>query len=314
MNCLVTGAAGFIGSYLCRRLLDLGHDVIGVDCFTDFYARWIKQQNVEPLVRRKNFRFRAENILDLDLSSLLDRVDVIFHLAAQAGVRTSWGDNFSVYIHNNVLATQKLLEAAKTKPLQRFIYASSSSVYGLTPKLPMSEDGLCRPVSPYGVTKLAAEQLCLLYFKNFEVPTLSLRFFTVYGPGQRPDMAFHRFFKSIAEGKPIVIFGDGQQTRDFTYVEDIVAACLQAVERGRLGEAYNIGGGHREKLEDLVPLFEEVCRRPVTVVWEEEQKGDVRHTFADITRARKELLYSPQTDLREGLSQEWKWIRHLYDL
>ncbi|MGQ9672973.1 MAG: NAD-dependent epimerase/dehydratase family protein [Candidatus Aminicenantales bacterium] len=314
MNCLVTGAAGFIGSYLCRRLLDLGHDVIGVDCFTDFYARWIKQQNVEPLVRRKNFRFRAENILDLDLGSLLDRVDVVFHLAAQAGVRTSWGDNFSVYIHNNVLATQKLLEAAKTKPLQRFIYASSSSVYGLTPKLPMSEDGLCRPVSPYGVTKLAAEQLCLLYFKNFEVPTLSLRFFTVYGPGQRPDMAFHRFFKSIAEGKPIVIFGDGQQTRDFTYVEDIVAACLQAVERGRLGEAYNIGGGHREKLEDLVPLFEEVCRRPVTVVWEEEQKGDVRHTFADITRAIKELLYSPQTDLREGLSQEWKWIRHLYDL
>lgn len=314
MNCLVTGAAGFIGSSLCRRLLDLGHDVIGVDCFTDFYARWIKQQNVEPLVRRKNFRFRAENILDLDLGSLLDRVDVIFHLAAQAGVRTSWGDNFSVYIHNNVLATQKLLEAAKTKPLQRFIYASSSSVYGLTPKLPMSEDGLCRPVSPYGVTKLAAEQLCLLYFKNFEVPTLSLRFFTVYGPGQRPDMAFHRFFKSIAEGKPIVIFGDGQQTRDFTYVEDIVAACLQAVERGRLGEAYNIGGGHREKLEDLVPLFEEVCRRPVTVVWEEEQKGDVRHTFADITRAIKELLYSPQTDLREGLSQEWKWIRHLYDL
>ncbi len=312
MNCLVTGAAGFIGSHLCRRLLEMGHTVIGIDCFTDFYPRWIKERNIAPLLNQKNFSFRPDNILDLDSDRLLDGVQVVFHLAAQAGVRASWGDNFSVYVHHNVQATQKLLEAAKISPIQRFVYASSSSVYGLTPKLPMSEKGLCRPISPYGVTKLAAEQLCFLYYKNFEVPAISLRFFTVYGPGQRPDMAFHRFFRSIAEGKPIVIYGNGKQTRDFTFVDDIVTACLQAVERGQPGETYNIGGGHRERLNDLLSLFEEICGQNISVVREEKQKGDVLHTLADITRAQEELGYSPRANLREGLRQEWDWVRQLY--
>lgn len=312
MNCLVTGAAGFIGSHLCRELLNNGHSVDGIDCFTDFYPRWVKERNIAPLVGRKNFSFCADDVLEVDTNQLLDGVDIVFHLAAQAGVRASWGNNFSVYVQNNILATQKLLEAARSKRLRRFVFASSSSVYGLTPKLPMSEDGLCRPLSPYGVTKLAAEQLCFLYYKNFEIPTISLRFFTVYGPGQRPDMAFHRFFKSIAEGRPIVIFGDGEQTRDFTYVGDIVAACLQAVERGRPGEAYNIGGGHQEKLSSLLPLLEEICGRKVAFVHEEKQKGDVLHTLADISRAREELAYAPRTDLREGLRQEWEWICQLY--
>lgn len=313
MNCLVTGAAGFIGSHLCRRLLAADQAVVGVDCFTDFYPRWVKERNIAPLLGHERFHFREEDLLDLDVGQLLEGVDVVFHLAAQAGVRTSWGENFSVYVQNNILATQRLLEAARERPLRRFIFASSSSVYGLTPRLPMSEDSPCLPLSPYGVTKLAAEQLSFLYFKNFGVPTVSLRFFTVYGPGQRPDMAFHRFFRSIAEGKPLIIYGDGRQTRDFTYVGDVVGACLQAIERGRLGEVYNIGGGHQEKLIDLLPVFEAICGRKVECAWEEKQQGDVPHTLADISRAQEELGYSPATALGHGLKEEWEWIRNLYD-
>jgi len=312
MNCLVTGAAGFIGSHLSRRLLDRGHAVIGLDCFTDFYPRWIKERNVAPLAAKKNFTFWPQDILDLDLGEALQKIEVVFHLAAQAGVRTSWGANFSVYIQNNIQATQRLLEEAKAASLEKFIYASSSSVYGLTPRLPMTEDALVRPLSPYGVTKLAAEQLSFLYFKNYQVPTISLRFFTVYGPGQRPDMAFHRFFKAIAEGKPITVYGDGKQTRDFTYVDDIVDACFQALERGRPGETYNIGGGHRERLDNLLPLLEEICGKNLAIVQEEKQKGDVLHTLADIAKAKAELGYAPRTVLEEGLREEWDWIRGLY--
>jgi len=312
MNILVTGAAGFIGSNLSRRLLEQGDRVIGVDCFTDFYPRWIKQRNLAPLLGQKNFEFLERDLLNLDLGTLLEGVETIYHLAAQAGVRSSWGESFSVYISNNIHATQKLLEASTTRPLDKFVYASSSSVYGLTATLPMSETSLPHPLSPYGVTKLAAEQLCFLYFKNYGLPTVSLRFFTVYGPGQRPDMAFHKFFKLIAEDRPIPIFGDGQQTRDFTYVDDIVAACLTARRDGRPGEVYNLGGGHQEKLADLLPLFEETSRRRVKITWQEQQKGDVRHTFADIGKAGRDLGFRPQAELREGLRREWEWIRELY--
>jgi nucleoside-diphosphate-sugar epimerase len=312
MNCLVTGAAGFVGSHLSRRLLANGHAVIGLDCFTDFYPRWIKERNIAPLVSNKNFTFWPRDILELDLGQALRGIEVVFHLAAQAGVRTSWGANFVVYIQNNIQATQRLLEEVKATSLAKFIFASSSSVYGLTPRLPMTEDALVRPVSPYGVTKLAAEQLCFLYFKNYRVPAISLRFFTVYGPGQRPDMAFHRFFKATAEGKPITVYGDGKQTRDFTYVDDVVDACLEALERGRLGETYNIGGGHRERLDNILPLLEEICQKKLTIVQEEKQKGDVPHTLADIAKAKDELDYAPGTVLKEGLREEWDWIRGLY--
>jgi len=312
MNCLVTGAAGFIGSHLCLRLLEAGYHVIGLDCFTDFYPRWIKEGNLGPLLKNGNFQFLAEDILEADLASILRKTDAVFHLAAQAGVRTSWGEHFSVYIQNNVLATQKLLEAARARSLQKFIYASSSSVYGLTPTLPMSEMNLLRPLSPYGVTKLAAEQLCFLYYKNYGVPAVSLRFFTVYGPGQRPDMAFHKFFKSIAENKPITIFGDGKQTRDFTYIDDIITASQAALLQGRTGETYNVGGGHREKLEDIFPLLEEICQKKVEIRLAEVQKGDVLHTLADIEKAKEDLRYSPRAVLREGLRKEWDWIRELY--
>jgi len=314
MNALVTGAAGFIGSHLSQRLLQEGAHVIAVDSFTDFYPRWIKERNLAPFAGDKNFEFYPQDLLELDLDEILGRVDIVYHLAAQAGVRSSWGENFAVYIQNNIQSTQRLLEKAKGKPLHRLIYASSSSVYGLTPTLPMSETSLLYPLSPYGVTKLAAEQLCFLYFQNYGVPTVSLRFFTVYGPGQRPDMAFHKFFQAIAEGKPIAVFGDGEQTRDFTYIDDIVEAGLSASRLGRPGEVYNVGGGHRERLKDLFPILEEICGRKVEVVPAEKQKGDVAHTFADIQKARLDLGYAPRTALKDGLREEWKWIRALYHI
>jgi nucleoside-diphosphate-sugar epimerase len=312
MKCLVTGAAGFIGSHLSRRLLREGHDVTGVDCFTDYYPRWLKERNLEALRTEPAFSFIERDIRELDLSHLLGGVEAVFHLAAQAGVRSSWGESFSVYIQNNIAATQMLLEAAKKTRLSRFVYASSSSVYGLTPTLPMTELSLLYPLSPYGVTKLAAEQLCFLYFKNYRVPTVSLRFFTVYGPGQRPDMAFHKFFKAVAEGRPVTIYGDGRQTRDFTFVADIVAALTAALKLGREGEVYNVGGGHRETLNDLLPLIEDICGRRFEIARQDRQKGDVPDTFADITKAAKELGYSPRTGLRDGLAQEWDWVRELY--
>jgi nucleoside-diphosphate-sugar epimerase len=312
MNALVTGAAGFIGSHLSRRLLREGAHVVAVDSFTDFYPRWMKECNLSPLAGDRNFEFLPQDLLDIDLNALLGRVDVVYHVAAQAGVRSSWGESFSVYVQQNIQSTQKLLEAAKGRPLGRFVYASSSSVYGLTPTLPMTETSLLRPLSPYGVTKLAAEQLCFLYFQNYAVPTVSLRFFTVYGPGQRPDMAFHKFFKAIAEDRPIVLYGDGEQTRDFTFVEDIVEACLSASRRGRPGEVYNIGGGHRERMNDLLPVLEAICGKKVKVRHEDKQKGDVAHTHADIEKARRDLGFSPRAVLREGLRQEWDWIRALY--
>lgn len=312
MTILVTGVAGFIGSRLGRKLLQQGHRVIGLDSFTDFYPKWIKEKNLEPLQGEGRFEFLAQDLNDIDCATLLRRVEAVYHLAAQAGVRTSWGRNFEAYIRNNIQNTQTLLEAAKESGLRKFIFASSSSVYGQTPDLPMKESSPLCPLSPYGVTKLAAEQLCTLYHKNFGLPTVSLRFFTVYGPGQRPDMAFHRFFKAILQGGEITVFGDGSQTRDFTYVADIVEACLAALERGRPGEVYNLGGGHRQRLEDIFPLLEEVCRKSVRRRTAERQSGDVPDTLAGIAKAQADLSFSPRTDLRAGLTEEWAWLQTLY--
>jgi nucleoside-diphosphate-sugar epimerase len=312
MNCLVTGAAGFIGSHLSLRLLKEGCSVTGVDSFTDYYPRWIKEHNLSPIKNQGNFAFIEEDINSLDLRQLLKEADCVFHLAAQAGVRASWGLSFSEYISNNIEATQRLLEESKELALHRFIYASSSSVYGHCPELPMSETSPLLPYSPYGVTKLAAENLCYLYSKNYGVPTISLRFFTVYGPGQRPDMAFHKFFKSTSENKPITIFGTGEQTRDFTYIDDIVDAIFACTSHGNLGETYNLGGGNRKMLKDLFPLFEEICEKKISVKWEEKQKGDVPHTLADIKKAQKDLGFNPKTPIDEGLRKEWKWVKDLY--
>ena len=312
MKAIVTGAAGFIGSNLCQKLLADGFSVIGIDSFTDFYPRWIKERNISPLRAHNEFEFLDQDLDDLDTAGILEGADCVFHLAAQAGVRASWGRNFDIYLKNNIRVTQKLLEASKGLPLKKFIYASSSSVYGLTPTLPMLETNPVHPLSPYGVSKLAAEQLCFLYHKNFGVPTTSLRFFTVYGPSQRPDMAFHKFFKALAEDREIAVFGDGQQTRDFTFVDDIVQASLAALVSGKPGETYNIGGGHRKKLADVIRLMEGISRMKARVLWTEKQKGDVPDTWADIRKARQDLGYSPKTRLDEGLEQEWRWIQQLY--
>lgn len=312
MKVVVTGAAGFIGSHLCRRLLKDGCSVVGIDAFRDYYPLWIKEQNVRPLLKDKRFGLLRANLNRLPLPDILKGADAVFHLAAQAGVRASWGADFDIYIKDNIQATHKLLEAAKDRPLKKIVFASSSSVYGLCPDLPMSETSPLLPFSPYGVTKLAAEHLCLLYYQNYGVPSVSLRYFTVYGPGQRPDMAFHKFFKAIRDGERIPVYGDGRQTRDFTYVEDIIAANISALSHGRPGQSYNIAGGHRETLARLIPLFEGICSRPVKIKRLESQKGDVRDTFAKIEKARDELDFAPRTGLEEGLRREWEWIQDLY--
>lgn len=312
MNILVTGAAGFIGSHLCQALVRGKASVIGVDSFSDFYPRWIKEKNIQPLLNHPKFKFLSGDIIKLDLTKVLEKVEVIFHLAAQPGVRTSWGDEFSIYTKNNIDATQRLLETAKNCPLKKFIYASSSSVYGLSPHLPMTESQVLHPYSPYGVTKLAAEHLCFLYHKNYGIPCVSLRFFTVYGPGQRPDMAFHRFLKAIGKSIAIKLYGDGQQTRDFTFIYDIIKANVSSITNGIPGEIYNIGGGTQIKLIDIIPILEKICQKKIRIKRQEGQKGDVRHTFANIEKAKKDLNYVPRVSLEDGLREEWNWIQNTY--
>ncbi len=308
MNAFVTGVAGFVGSHLAERLLDRGVRVTGIDCFTDYYARSIKEANLASVQGRPGFRFVEGTIQDTDLPSLLDGVTHVFHLAAQAGVRKSWGRDFQVYTVNNVDATQALLEALVGRPIEKLVYASSSSVYGDNATIPMREDTLPQPLSPYGVTKLAAEHLCHLYSANHRVPATSVRYFTVYGPRQRPDMAFNRFFRAALQGAPISIFGDGEQTRDFTFVDDAVAATILAAERGTPGRAYNIGGGSRVSVNEVLQMIERIAGRRLDVRREAAQKGDMRDTYADTSRARAELGFAPTTSLFDGLTAEYRWL------
>ncbi|MBW2109320.1 MAG: NAD-dependent epimerase/dehydratase family protein [Deltaproteobacteria bacterium] len=311
MKALVTGAAGFIGSHLCEYLIDKGLTVLGIDCFVDYYPRAIKEANMARLKKQEAFKFIENSLLDVDLASMLDGVDVVFHQAAQAGVRASWGDSFRIYTDNNILATQQLLEACKKSGIKKFVYASSSSVYGDTLDLPMRETSLPSPVSPYGVSKLAAEHLCWLYFKNFKVPTVSLRYFTVYGPRQRPDMAFHRFFKWALQGRPLEVYGTGEQSRDFTYVDDIVEANWLAFERPVQGEVLNIGGGSRVSLNEVIARIGQIVGAELEVNHMDVQKGDVRHTSADMSKAKQMLEYAPKVSLEEGLRREFEWVRQM---
>ena len=311
MKVVVTGAAGFIGSHVAEGLVADGHDVVGVDCFTDYYPRPLKEANLGRLRDCPSFRLVEERLQDADLPRLLDGAEHVYHLAAQAGVRASWGREFALYTDHNVLATQRLLEAAVAAGRPTVVYASSSSVYGDAPQLPFREDGPCHPVSPYGVTKLAGEHLAVLYHRNHGLPTVSLRFFTVYGPRQRPDMAFHRFLKAARDGAELPVFGDGTQTRDFTYVGDIVAAVRAAPLSGRPGSVYNVGGGERLALNEVLRLIETVTARPLRIQRQEKQKGDMRDTFADTAAARRDLGFRSTVALAEGLAREWEWIRGL---
>ena len=308
MKALVTGTAGFIGSHLSTALVGEGADVVGLDCFTDYYPRWMKEQNLSGLIGRPGFSLVEAPLQTVDFDRVLEGVTHVFHLAAQAGVRKSWGREFATYITHNIEGTQRLLEAVKGRSIERLVYASSSSVYGDAVAMPMREEAVPQPVSPYGVTKLAAEHLCTLYHANYGVPAVSLRYFTVYGPRQRPDMGFHRFLRAAHLGEPIALYGDGEQTRDFTFVADAVSATIAAGRQGRPGGVYNVGGGSRVSINQVLALVEKVVGRPLVLRREPAQEGDMRNTFADTTRARTELGFAPSKSLESGLAAENDWL------
>ena len=307
MRCLVSGVAGFIGSHLAERLVRDGHEVISIDCFLDYYPREVKEENLAGLKKSPNFHFQEANLLELDLPALVQKTDFIFHLAAQAGVRASWGESFSIYTENNIRATQRLLESCKGQKVSKFILASSSSVYGDAEEMPTSENSAPKPVSPYGLSKLACEHLCYLYWKNHKIPYLALRYFTVYGPRQRPDMAFHKFLRSALHGKEIEIYGDGNQTRDFTYISDIINATVKSISTDAVAESVNLGGGSPATIWQVLNIIEDITGKRVRLRHIEEQKGDVRHTCADITKAQRILGYAPQVRLGEGLRKQLLW-------
>ena len=305
---LVTGVAGFVGSHLAERLLMDDWRVKGVDCFTEAYARSIKEQNLVAVKAHSQFSFEEVDLVTADLREVASGCDVVFHLAGQAGVRSSWGAEFEIYTERNILATQRLLEAVRGEGLHRLVYASSSSIYGDTMALPVTEDTLPLPVSPYGVSKLAAEYLCRLYCSNYGVPTVSVRYFTVYGPRQRPDMAFHRLIRAILNDESFPLYGDGEQTRDFTFVSDAVEATVRAAN-AEPGSVFNVGGGSRVTLSEVIAMIEELAGQKARIERQEKQAGDVRHTWADTSRIREALGFEPQVGLREGLGREVVWLR-----
>lgn len=313
MYCLVTGAAGFIGSHLCRALIERGHHVWGIDSFVDFYPRAFKETNLWSLKDSPLFNFLEADINTCELEPLLEGVNWVFHLAAQAGVRKSWGKHFDTYINCNIKTTQRLLEACKGRNISKFVYASSSSVYGDAEKLPLTENMPLRPRSPYGVTKLAGENLCNLYAHNFGIPAVILRYFTVFGPWQRPDMLIHRLLRSCVDGSQVRIFGDGSQKRDFTYVDDIVEGTILAAEKAPNASVFNLGGGNTISVNALVELIEEITGKKVNLVKASPAAGDVKDTWADISSARHILGWSAATPLRNGIKQEYEWIIYSLD-
>ena len=304
----MTGAAGFIGSHLVEQLLADGAHVVGIDCFTDFYARALKDANLAAARRHDRFTVVESRLQDTDLDHLLRDTTHVFHLAAQAGVRKSWGVDFAVYTTCNVEATQVLLEACTRTELSKVVYASSSSVYGDDGDMPMREDQRPQPVSPYGVSKLAAEHLCYLYWVAHRVPTVSLRYFTVYGPRQRPDMAFNRFLRALLSGNPITLYGNGEQTRDFTFVDDAVSATIAAADRGAPGSIYNIGGGARVSVNQVLELMATYTGTRPRIARQPVPKGDMRDTYADTTAARRALGFAPTMPLDAGIEAECRWI------
>jgi UDP-glucuronate 4-epimerase len=309
MRALVTGSAGFIGSQLTESLLADGHEVVGVDGLIDTYAPGVKLDNLKRAREFDAFAFLEVDLTEADLGPLVEECDTIFHLAAEPGVRTSWGERFESYTRNNVLATQRLLEAVKQWDDKRVIYASSSSIYGDAELLPTPEDVVPRPFSPYGVTKLAAEHLCALYEGNYGVDTVALRYFSTYGPRQRPDMAFHRFCRSAVRGELLTIFGNGEQTRDFTFVDDVVAATrAAAISPAARGQVYNVGGGSRVSVNEAIELIVSFAGRPLQVRHVGSEKGDVRNTGADTSRAQRELGFNPTTSVKAGLQAEFEWM------
>ena len=309
MRVVVTGAAGFIGSHLSERLLAARHEVVGIDCFADYYEREWKEKNLEASRSHDRFQFEEADLVDAGLGPLLADAEVVYHLAGQPGVRPSWGNQFDRYVRDNIIATQRLLEALKEIPIKRLVFAGSSSVYGDAEKFPTKETALPRPVSPYGVTKLAAEHLTHLYTRNFGIPAVSVRYFTVYGPRQRPDMAFSRFMHALIAGEDIEVFGDGEQTREFTYVSDAVDGTIKASSADVVGQIFNLGGGSRVTVNKVLATLEEISGMTVRRQNLPAAPGDPRHTGASINLARERLGWEPRVSLREGLAKQWEWFR-----
>jgi nucleoside-diphosphate-sugar epimerase len=305
---VVTGAAGFIGSHLCDRLLADGHHVVGIDSFSDYYERSRKKENLEAARSNDRFTLVELDLVDGDVARALRGAAVVFHLAGQPGVRPSWGDHFDRYVQDNIVATQRVLEALREHPVERLVFASSSSVYGDAEMFPTKESALPRPVSPYGMTKLAAEHLVFVYNRNFGVPVTSLRYFTVYGPRQRPDMAFHRFMEALVEGDEIEIYGDGEQTREFTFITDAVDGTVKAATAGVVGQVINLGGGSRVTVNRVLDTLEDISGMKSRRRYLPAAPGDPRHTGASINLAREKLGWEPRVTLREGLTREWEWF------
>jgi nucleoside-diphosphate-sugar epimerase len=297
---LVTGCAGFIGSRLVERLLYDGTTVVGVDCLTDAYDRELKKANVKRFRGHPGFELRRIDLSRDPLDGLLNGIDVVYHLAGQPGVRASF-TGFSKYVRHNIEATQALLQAAIGQPIEAVVYASSSAVYGDDATYPTPEDAPRRPHSPYGMTKVGVEELAGVYLRNHGVPVIGLRYFSVYGPSQRPDMAFARFVAQLLAGHPITVFGDGGQVRDFTYVDDVVQATVAAARRARPGSTYNVGGGRPVELREAWELLGEIMERPVEIQTLPSVPGDVHRTGADGTLAHDELGFTPAIGLEEGL-------------
>jgi nucleoside-diphosphate-sugar epimerase len=306
---VVTGAAGFIGSHLCDRLLADGHDVVGIDSFSDYYERARKEQNLEAARAHARFTLVEADLVTADLRTAFDGATVVFHLAGQPGVRPSWGGQFDRYVHDNIVATQRLLESLGDAPIKRLVFASSSSVYGDAEMFPTKESALPRPVSPYGMTKLGAEHLSFVYMRNFGLPVTALRYFTVYGPRQRPDMGFYRFMEALVENHEIEIFGDGEQTREFTYVSDAVDGTVKAASADVVGQIINLGGGSRVTVNRVLDTLEDISRLKARRQHLPAAPGDPRHTGASINLARERLGWEPRISLRQGLTKQWQWFQ-----
>ena len=305
---VVTGAAGFIGSHLCERLLADGHEVLGIDSFSDYYDRARKKRNLEVTRAHDNFTLVELDLVDGDVSRALRGAKLVFHLAGQPGVRPSWGDHFDRYVQDNIVATQRVLEALRENPVDRLVFASSSSVYGDAEMFPTKESALPRPVSPYGMTKLAAEHLVFVYMRNFGIPATSLRYFTVYGPRQRPDMAFCRFMEALVDEQEIEIYGDGEQTREFTFVSDAVDGTVKAATADVVGQVINLGGGSRVTVNRVLDTLEDISRLKPKRRHLPAAPGDPRHTGASINLAREKLGWEPRVSLRDGLTRQWEWF------
>jgi len=312
MKILVTGAAGFIGSHLCERLLQVNDiEVIGIDGFITPSLKHTKLRNLKLLLSHPRFQFHQVDLRYANLEKLLDSVQVVYHLAAMPGVRTSWGTDFQSYVDHNIVATQILLEAASKCSLKKFIYISTSSVYGeKTGKV--AEDSIPTPLSPYGVSKLSGEYLCKVYQESYEIPIVILRYFTLYGPRQREDMAFYRFINGILHRKPISVYGDGKQTRDFTFIKDCVEATIAVLyAKGVIRETINIGGRERASILEVISILEELLNQKAILDFSNRLKGDPKDTWADITKAQRLLNYYPETTLKAGLEQQIHDIRFL---